>query len=136
MLKQQVEVTLRLSVNAEESKEDIKKFIEGLINTHAMHSTPHNRMTYNELEVVDIREEAEIYSNKLELNSDYLEIFYEIVAHFYSNPNSNILEKVEREEGRGGMWELAQSLADSFYQDKIWDGEFFDSLENFLKQKL
>ena len=83
MLKQQVEVTLRLSVNAEESKEDIKKFIEGLINTHAMHSTPHNRMTYNELEVVDIREEAEIYST-----------------------------------------------------NKIWDGEFFDSIENFLKQKL
>lgn len=71
--------------------------------------------------------------------TEYLETFYEIVAGFYNNPQSKVLEDIENTKGRGGMWEFAEQLTDEFikkYEDFEWDGEFFDKIDEFLREKL
>jgi hypothetical protein len=50
-----------------------------------------------------------------------------------------VLEKIESTQGRGGMWEFAEKLTDEFmelYKDFVWDGEFFDKIDEFLNSKL
>ncbi len=42
-------------------------------------------------------------------------------------------------QGHGGLYELAQELTDEFEnknKDREWDGEFFDEIDSFLKEKL
>lgn len=71
--------------------------------------------------------------------TDYLETFYEIVAGFYSSPDSKVLQEIEEEQGRGGLWEFAEKLTDEFqeqYKNFEWDGEFFDIIDEFLKVRL
>lgn len=60
---QEVEITLTLNVVASKSKEEIKSFIEDLINEQALRSSSKNRWEYPLLEVKSIREEAEIYGD-------------------------------------------------------------------------
>ena len=70
---------------------------------------------------------------------EYLETFYEIVAAFYSYLDSKILQNIEETQGRGGMWEFAIKLTDEFqelHNNREWDGEFFDEIENFLIDKI
>jgi hypothetical protein len=77
--------------------------------------------------------------DKMEFDQDYLETFYEIVAAFYSNSESEILSNIEENLGRGGMWEYATELTDEFQKLHVgreWDGEFFDEIDNFLIDKL
>ncbi len=71
----------------------------------------------------------------------YLETYYEIVAgieqslHLSGSKPNIILE----EKGTGGLWELAKELTDEFqelHKDTVWNGEFFDEIEKFLKKKL
>lgn len=67
------------------------------------------------------------------------ETHYEIVAAFYSYTDSPVLESLEQHKGRGGMYEFAEELTDEFenlHKDKNWDGEFYDELETFIKNKL
>jgi len=80
-------------------------------------------------------------AEEIERNPDYLETFYEVVAYFYSDPNNECLELVEHEKGRGGMWELAESLTDEFqelHKDTNWGEEldWHDTLDQFLTEKL
>jgi len=75
----------------------------------------------------------------MNLDTEFLETFYEIVAAFYSNPTSRRLQDIEENEGRGGMWEYAQKLTEQFqelHKDREWDGEFYDEIDNFLIDKL
>lgn len=42
-------------------------------------------------------------------------------------------------QGRGGVWELAEKLTDKFEklnEDREWNGEYFDELEDFLTEEL
>lgn len=68
----------------------------------------------------------------------YLETFYEVVSALtlYEKEGKDI--KARMEQGTGGMYELAEDLADEFEQlnkDREWDGEFFDEIEAFMVQK-
>ena len=48
------------------------------------------------------------------------------------------LEKVHQEKGHGGMYELAEELTDKFeekYKDREWDGDFFDTIEEFIEEE-
>ena len=43
------------------------------------------------------------------------------------------------EQGHGGLYELAEELTDEFEllnKGRVWDGEFFDEIEEFLSEKL
>lgn len=87
---------------------------------------------------VQILTETIIPSNWIDKDS-YLETYYEIVSAFHTNPNSKVLEEIESTAGRGGMYDFAKQLTDEFEainKDRSWDGDFFDELEEFLKDKL
>ena len=52
---------------------------------------------------------------------------------------SKVIEKRHEEQGTGGMYELAEELTDEFEllnKGRMWDGEFFDEIDEFLKKKL
>jgi hypothetical protein len=75
--------------------------------------------------------------------TDYLETFYEIVAFFYSNQENEFLLNIENTQGRGGMWELANTLTDEFqklHENTPWgeasDLDFYDTLYEFLNERL
>jgi hypothetical protein len=54
-------------------------------------------------------------------------------------PFFTVLQKRLNEQGTGGLYELAQDLTDKFeekFKDHIWDGEFFDEIENFIHEEL
>lgn len=49
------------------------------------------------------------------------------------------ISKFVEQNGRGGLYELAEELTDEFeekFKDYEWDGEFFDEIENFCILKL
>ena len=76
---------------------------------------------------------------KMKIDTSYLETYYEIVAGFYSNPNSPVLKEIEEGVGRGGLWDFAKELTDEFetiHKDREWDGDYFDELDNFIETKL
>ena len=72
------------------------------------------------------------------------ETHYEIVAAItyevaHDNINDNLIYKTLREKGHGGLYELANDLTDEFenlHKGCEWDGEFFETIENFLDEKL
>ena len=69
----------------------------------------------------------------------WYETFYEVVAAFYNQSKTPILDEIENTKGRGGMYEYAEKLTDDFEllnKDRVWDGEFFDEIDNYLKDKL
>ena len=61
---QEVIVTIRMAVDTSQSEEDIKDFVEEIINTHTLHSSTHNRMMFPKVNIISIQEEFEIYDNK------------------------------------------------------------------------
>lgn len=51
----------------------------------------------------------------------------------------SVVSKRYSEQGKGGMYELAEELTDEFEkmnEGREWDGEFFDEIEEFINQKL
>lgn len=49
------------------------------------------------------------------------------------------LEEVQLEQGTCGIYEFCIDLADEFEElnrDREWDGEFFDEIEEFIKNKI
>ena len=71
--------------------------------------------------------------------ASYLETYYEVVAAFYSYPQSLVIQQIENEQGRTGLYQFARELADEFEkinEGRFWDGEFFDEIDEFLKNKL
>ena len=61
---QEVQVTLTLEVDITQQKEDIEKFIRGLITSHIYLSSTYNRMVFNFMDSIIIKEESEIYQNE------------------------------------------------------------------------
>ncbi len=72
--------------------------------------------------------------------SSYLETHFEIVKHLTQTADfSGSLSNMRREsQGIGGLYELAEDLTNEFeklHKDKFWDGDFFDIMDEFLKEK-
>lgn len=68
----------------------------------------------------------------------HFEVVNYITLDYERNPNG-YMAKVYEEQGTGGAYELAKQLTDEFeklYEGKEWDGEFFETIESFLMQKL
>ena len=76
------------------------------------------------------------------------ETHYEVVAaitteliSYYERGvfNHELIRRTLTEKGHGGLYELANDLTDEFenlHQGREWDGEFFETIENFLNEKL
>jgi hypothetical protein len=48
------------------------------------------------------------------------------------------IKRIAETEGTGGIYNLAEELTDEFelkYKGKIWDGDYFDAIEEFLCDK-
>lgn len=60
---QEVQVTLTLEVDVTQQKTDIEQFVRDLINTHTFHSSSYNRMVFDFIDIIEIKEESEIYDN-------------------------------------------------------------------------
>ena len=56
-------VTLTLQADAEKSKRDIRDFFEDMEQTYTQNVTSKNRWEFTKIELLRIREEAEIYGN-------------------------------------------------------------------------
>jgi hypothetical protein len=75
--------------------------------------------------------------------ASWQETHYEVVAAITSialddDNKDNLVYKTYREDGLGGLYELAEELTDEFEllnKDREWDGEFFEEIERFLDEK-
>jgi len=74
--------------------------------------------------------------------SAWQETHFEIVQaitieHMKDDPSGIVAER-HAEQGYGGLYELAEELTDEFetrYANFEWDGNFFDVIEDFIKEK-
>ena len=60
------------------------------------------------------------------------------IEHMKKSPQGVVLER-HLAEGHCGLYNLATELADEFelkHSKIVWDGNFFDAIEKFLKDKL
>lgn len=75
--------------------------------------------------------------------TSWQETHYEVVQAIsliaiLDKPYGIVLERRET-QGMGGMYELAEDLTDEFekqYEGHAWDGDFFDTIESWLNEKL
>jgi hypothetical protein len=63
-MKQEVQIILTLEVDADKSKEDIKRFFWDMGNTYTQTVSARNRWEFSKITLIDIKEESEIYNNK------------------------------------------------------------------------
>lgn len=80
--------------------------------------------------------------------TSYLETHFEITVLIYNRlDNENVfpftfeskLINIVDTQGQGGLYELAESLTTEFenlYKDKVWDGDYFDTLYEFFDKEL
>ena len=61
---QEVQVILTLEVDVTQQKSDIENFIKELINIHTSHSSDYSKTVFYFTDKIEIKEEAEIYSNE------------------------------------------------------------------------
>jgi hypothetical protein len=62
----------------------------------------------------------------------------EIADDLNSEFREDLVHKTLRENGHGGLYELAEELTDEFellIKGREWDGEFFEEIERFLDEK-
>lgn len=71
-------------------------------------------------------------------NASYLGTYFEISSYINSNREKGLINKTQEDSGTCGLWELAEEWTDEFEKltkGRVWDGEFFDELEEFCKLK-
>lgn len=75
--------------------------------------------------------------------TSWQETHFEVVSAISLQANKDkpckIIANIIENQGTGGLYELAEELTGKFEklnQDREWDGEFFDEIENFLKIEL
>jgi hypothetical protein len=74
----------------------------------------------------------------------WIETHFEIVSYITTEISkdkfdSKLVETRHEEQGKCGMYGLAEELTDEFEElnkGREWDGEFFDEIEKFIKEKL
>lgn len=69
-----------------------------------------------------------------------LETYFDVVAHIVEtcNTEGSIAYCREQYQGSGGLFELAEELANEFdllYKDHFWDGDYPETIEAFLHSK-
>jgi len=62
-MKQEVQIILTLEVDANKTKEDIKRFFLEMENTYTRTCSARNRREFSKIALVEIKEEAEIYKS-------------------------------------------------------------------------
>jgi hypothetical protein len=76
--------------------------------------------------------------------TSWQETHYEIVSmisfqtRLPDSQQSELIRDTYAAKGTGGMYELAEELTDEFEtlnEGRIWDGEYFDEIEEFINQK-
>ena len=75
--------------------------------------------------------------------TSWMETFYEmssaITMELAKEPHIGLLvAKRYDEQGHGGMYELAEELTNEFeklHAGRQWDGEFFDTIQQFIESK-
>ena len=76
--------------------------------------------------------------------TSWIETHHEVVSFMALELQKDVIGlKVLREryeaQGTGGMYELAEELTDKFEKmnkGRLWNGEFFDEIEDFLIKEL
>lgn len=68
------------------------------------------------------------------------ETHFEVVTHLTRSADfsGSLANKRREQQGIGGLYELADELTHEFESANVgrnWDGEFFDEIEEFLKNK-
>lgn len=82
------------------------------------------------------------FTNWIETHHDVVaEISGRLWANNFDQDEDTILGERFREQGSGGMYELAEELTDEFeeaYKGFVWGEEiaYYETLENFLDEKL
>jgi hypothetical protein len=61
---QEVQIILTLTVNADKTKKEIQNFFFDMEQTYTRTASAKNRWEFSKIELVEIKEEAEIYANK------------------------------------------------------------------------
>lgn len=93
--------------------------------------------------VIKEEETNKIYMDLGEFES-YLETHFEIVSYITQkldqpHPAENIIDAIYETQGTGGLYMLAKKWTEEFetiHKNTEWDGDFFDTLEEFLKTKM
>ncbi|HHT9135838.1 MAG TPA: hypothetical protein ACFYEK_01195 [Candidatus Wunengus sp. YC60] len=72
--------------------------------------------------------------------TSWTETHHEIVKAISINPDDahNKVNDIHATRGTGGIYEFAEELTDKFekkYKDKIWDGEYFDVIGEFIEKE-
>lgn len=62
-MKQEVQIILTLEVDANKTKEDIKRFFWEMEKTYTRTCSDRNRWEFSKIALVEIKEEAEIYKS-------------------------------------------------------------------------
>lgn len=68
----------------------------------------------------------------------HFEIVQAITIEHMKDEPSGIVAERHAEQGHGGLYELAEELTDEFetrYANFEWDGNFFDVIEDYIKEK-
>lgn len=63
-MKQEVQITLTLEVDADKSKEDIKRFFWDMENAYTQTVSAKNRTEFSKITLIDVKEESDIYDNE------------------------------------------------------------------------
>lgn len=69
----------------------------------------------------------------------HFEIVQALIMALNKRVETNMVKERHKEQGTGGMYELAQELTDKFESENMnreWDGEFFDEIDEFLQKEL
>ena len=64
MKKQEVQIIITLEVDISKTKEDIKNFFYDMEETYTRTVSRRNRMEFSKIDLVEIKEESEIYETK------------------------------------------------------------------------
>lgn len=74
--------------------------------------------------------------------ASWQETHFEVVDYITSirraDKITGLIAKVQESQGTGGLYELAEKWTNEFEllnKDRVWDGEFYDEIENFCKTK-
>lgn len=75
--------------------------------------------------------------------TDYLEAHFEVCSAICRELSKDVVDgrvgDVQRSMGLGGLYELSKELTDKFiglYEGKQWDGEWLDTIDDFIKGEL
>lgn len=112
----------------EETEQNLKELSDMMITAH--NNLAHYTATYR----VEANKDQPVFPNGF---ASWQETHYEVVAHLTvtSDTEGTIANLRQASQGTGGLYELAEQLTNKFetlHQGREWDGDFFDTIEDWL----